>query len=222
MELINSFFAFICSLFGNIFYNKKIINSLFLFDIKRKLISIKKKDNSIFKMKSKENIEDKKMNNKIKLMHNVRKINFVHDLKDDNKNENYVNKKNNFNIYKNINSIDIFEINSKENNSKYNNKNKSESILNLNKKNKSEISLENEDILNIENNINCKYLLFSLCDCCTKKRRNIYNIFINKSMNIISEKLDIINIFRNMYLIENISNHSKYYLGIIQSEEFLQ
>ena len=123
---------------------------------------------------------------------------------------------------KNISNIDIFEINSKENNSKYNNKNKSESILHLNKKDKTEISLENEEILNIENNINCKYLLFSLCNCCTKKRRNIYNIFINKSMNIISEKLDIVNIFRNMYLIENINNNSKYYLDIIQTKEFLE
>ena len=38
-------------------------------------------------------------------------------------------------------------------------------------------------------------------------------------MNIISEKLDIFNIFRNMCIIENINNNSKYDSGIIQMSE---
>ena len=223
MELIYSIFAFVSSLFGNIFYNKKVINSLFLFDTKRKLISIKKKDKPIFEMKNKENIENKKMNNQINLMSTIRKLNNVPELKDDNHDENYLDKINNINICKKSNSIDIFEINSNKNNSKYNNKNKSEYLSIINKKDKTEIIIKNKNALNIDNNLNCKDLFFSLCDCCTEKRSNIYYILINKSINITIEKLDIFNIFRNMCLIENINKNLKYDLGIIRiSDEFLE
>ena len=58
---------------------------------------------------------------------------------------------------------------------------------------------------------------------CKNKKRKINNILLNESMNIISEKLDIFNIFRNMCLIENINKNLKYDLGIIQiSKEFLE
>ena len=38
--------------------------------------------------------------------------------------------------------------------------------------------------------------------CCKKKKRNVYKILSNESMNVFIEKLDIFNIFRNLCLIE--------------------
>ena len=44
MEIINTFFGLICSFFGDIIYERTIVNSLFLFDINKKIISFKNKD----------------------------------------------------------------------------------------------------------------------------------------------------------------------------------
>ena len=38
------------------------------------------------------------------------------------------------------------------------------------------------------------------------KRRKVYNLLVNESMNVVQEKLDIFNIFRNICLIENSNN----------------
>ena len=218
MELINSFFRLICSFFSNILYKKEIINSLFLFDIKNKIISIKKKDISIYKMKEKENNKEKNTKKQNKLMRTIRKLKIVRNV-NDKKIENDLNKKN-ANIYKRVNDMENNEIDSLKNNTKDKNKDKSKILFNLNINHKPESFLENEDERIIEN-INFKDILFSICDCNIRKRRNINNILINKCTNITIEKLDIFNIFRNLCLIENINKNLKYDLGTVQmSEEF--
>ena len=63
MDIIFSFFSVICSLFVDKSYEQKITNNLFSFDIKQKLILIKKGKNSEFKI-NKEN--NNKENNKDK------------------------------------------------------------------------------------------------------------------------------------------------------------
>ena len=52
-----------------------------------------------------------------------------------------------------------------------------------------------------------KCCLYS-CFCFARKTKNMQNILINEGMKIISEKLDIINIFKKVYRIEknNINN----------------
>ena len=51
-----------------------------------------------------------------------------------------------------------------------------------------------------------KEILLSMCACGKRNRKKIYSILINESMNIIRNKLDIFNIFRNMCLIEHSNN----------------
>ena len=41
----------------------------------------------------------------------------------------------------------------------------------------------------------CIYLFF----CFARKRKNINNILLDECMNIITQKLDILNLFRNLY-----------------------
>ena len=57
MDLIFSFFSVICSLFVDKAYEQKIINNLFSFDIKQKLILIKKGQNSELKINKENNKE---------------------------------------------------------------------------------------------------------------------------------------------------------------------
>ena len=51
-----------------------------------------------------------------------------------------------------------------------------------------------------------KEILLSMCACGKRNRKKIYSILINESMNIIMNKLDIINIFRNICSIEHSNN----------------
>ena len=55
MDIIFSFFSVICSLFVDKSYEQKITNNLFSFDIKQKLILIKKGKNSVFKINKENN-----------------------------------------------------------------------------------------------------------------------------------------------------------------------
>ena len=59
-------------------------------------------------------------------------------------------------------------------------------------------------------NINLSDIFISVFyRCCKKNRRNVYKILINESMNVVTEKLDILNIFRNISSIEYI-NYDNY------------
>ena len=67
--------------------------------------------------------------------------------------------------------------------------------------------------------INLKDLLSSICYCCGGKRKKIYRILLNESKNVIMEKLDIFNIFRNISLIEYLNNDLNNNLNIINMSE---
>ena len=95
------------------------------------------------------------------------------------------------------------------------NKNSSDNLNNTTKKeNKTDPSIDW-----IINEINLKDLLISKCLCCKKYKQNVYSLIVNESMNLIKGKLDIINIFRSMYIIEN-SKINKNLDSIKMSEEF--
>ena len=175
MELINSFFAFICSLFGDIFYEKEIMNSLFLFDTKRKLISIKKGDDSIFIIVGNGNNNIlKNMNNTITILNTIKKKNNnfgrnktfmietnIVDL-NDKKSENYLMNKSNT---KKVNKTEICEINLKDN-SKTNLK----QLLETNKNYKNKIRSGNKYSYIIDY-LNYNDVFMSKCFAITKKEK---------------------------------------------------
>ena len=51
--------------------------------------------------------------------------------------------------------------------------------------------------------INLKETLMSICCSFKRKRRNVYKLLLNETMNIITEKLDIFNLFRDLCTMEN-------------------
>lgn len=76
-----------------------------------------------------------------------------------------------------------------------------------------EIDIESEKkmekkrvIKKLDTNVFCIYF----CFCCSRKRENFANTLMDESMNIITDKLDIYNIFRNMYYIEDIKKKCNY------------
>ena len=108
-------------------------------------------------------------------------------------------------LWKSLNNIDsakdIFEDN---------NQNIIKSFNNIDKKYKNRIIVDSDDSSNKVENPNFDDLLSVFCKCCLGKRRKNNNILLNKSMNIIIEKLDIINVFRKMCLIDKINKKFKY------------
>ena len=209
MEIIFSFFSVISSLVVDTLYEKNIANNLFSFNVKKKFILIKKEKNTTFKInketKEDKNLYDKKKNiihfvkrRKKKKIKAVNKKTWNKDINDKtSKNIGEISLGNKIKIHNNeIQSIkesekDIF---TKRENSDYNtDKNIKTSQFN-----------ENDWIIS---NISLKDLFISKFHCCKRKKRNIYNLLLNESMEVIMEKLDIFNIFRNICSIEYANNN---------------
>jgi len=218
MEIMFSFFSMICSLIVDILYEKTLTNNLFTYNITRKTILIKKRENPIFKINKDKDTKIEEPNSsevtifptKMKKNKNKKKVMIVNtEIK-------YINNKNSEEKYlaKNKNKVDVssFKKETKIKNidiqsvkSSYDdiNKNDLESIYNMSKKSKNSTDNTNNWIIE---EISLKDLLISVFYCCGKKRRKMYNMLLNEGMKVIIEKLDISNIFKNIYSIECSNN----------------
>ena len=218
MEIMFSFFSMICSLIVDILYEKTLTNNLFTYNITRKTILIKKRENPIFKINKDKDTKIEEPNSsevtifptKMKKNKNKKKVMIVNtEIK-------YINNKNSEEKYlaKNKNKVDVssFKKETKIKNidiqsvkSSYDdiNKNDLESFYNMSKKSKNSTDNTNNWIIE---EISLKDLLISVFYCCGKKRRKMYNMLLNEGMKVIIEKLDISNIFKNIYSIECSNN----------------
>ena len=212
IEIIYSSFTVISSLIVDILYEKKIANNLFAFNIKKKLILIKKQKNYTFKINKDQNVEEPNISEKNLFPNDKnKKKKKIIIVKTKKKIINNKNKGNNLALNKNIlesNTTkkeikDNFDIQPIKNSFENLNKNNVESSFNFTKLYKN--YKDNGNSLIIEK-INFKDLLFSNCYCCGGKRRKAYKILTNESMNIVTEKLDILNIFRNICAFEHVNN----------------
>ncbi len=201
MEIIYSFFSVICSLIADIIYEKTITNDLFSFNMDKKLILIKKVNNLMFKYNkdikdnNDKNIEDQNQNDT--------KIYSINS-KNNKKKEKVMIVKTKKKKYKKSNIISEVKISDEKFESikgvyKDINKNSSEPLSNITKNNKTDKENENNWIIE---NMTLKDIFISIFYCCKKKKRNVYKILVNESMNVVMEKLDIFNIFRNICSIE--------------------
>ena len=222
MEFLSSFFGLICNIIGDLLYEKTIANNLFSFDIKNKLILIKKRNNSIFNFipnKTKEKVSLYNIKESFNISNNHKKLrkkitfmddNNIREIKSKNSENSLIRKKNLFENQLNKNDVEIDkETNNKESQkSDIKNSNNKKLLDNFSTKKKT-ISLnnknKNEYLIDI---INLRDLFISICFCFSKKRKNIYKILLNETKEIITEKLDIFNIFRDLCSIEAIRKNS--------------
>ena len=73
--------------------------------------------------------------------------------------------------------------------------------------NYSEKKIEKKNLIKkLDTNIFCTYF----CFCFSRKRENFANTLMDEAMKIITEKLDIYNIFRNMYYIDDLKKKTNY------------
>ena len=87
---------------------------------------------------------------------------------------------------------------------------------NMDTQNGSQIISENMTIIHkIENNKFCTYF----CFLCVRKRKNIQNVLLDEGMKIITEKLDLMNIFKKIYRDEKLQEKENISNVIIEMSE---
>ena len=235
MEIISSFFGLICSFVVDILYDKSIINNLFSFDLSKKKILIKEnrekivlKDNN--EIKTNENISQINQQ-ELPLDNNSRKRKILiedisnREINDKNSEIILVNKykgRNSMetNPYKIENEIQNFENQSVKNNLKDLYIKEPNMKINLDTIKQRDFIKEkdNNQLINyIKLNNHLIHLFF-----CFKRNKN--NILIDEAMTIISEKLDILNLFRNICLQENFQKNLEMNMkqSINMSEDYIK
>ena len=203
MEIISSFLGTICSFIVDILYEKSIVNNLFSFDVKKKIVIIKNKGKDC-KIKA---------NNKRKINDNNNQSSRILSAND---NYNKKNRKVFEDIDKNSENILIDKkkiVNIMETNT---NNNGDEIIKYENHLNKGKLKPYNIDCMGKEKNSNQekKYIKLNNClvylgFCFIRKRKNVDNVLLDEGLSIIREKLDIFNILKNLLLSENIQKNIK-------------
>ena len=241
VESLYSFFNIIGFFIINILYENSITNSLFSFNLQKKVIKIKYNGKSIKYKK----ISDKhpmyesneEINSNVNFKDNLTAPNT--DLKKINNNSINSSIRNEIGNIKgdidsetnyNYNNDNNYNITPEKIKKKYLNKFQLKELITypnihskrkINKINENyyDSSLNNTQIDNsyakysdnvIINNVHLNKFLVHICFCCIRKRNNLQNILLDESMSLLSEKLDIINIFKMMCLGEELKQKYKF------------
>ena len=229
MEVVFTLFRILCSFPVDILYDISLVNNIFNFDIEKKLVLNKKKE-------KKEDIKDDDVLKKIKFSNSNKFISRNTIMSDEyltgtlsgmattsDKRINEVQRKteeeeiNRYNLYKlktenylkNINSLKSNNQNNLNSNRKLKltklnlrNKRRSKTINNIQMKDKN----KNNNAPKIMDKIKLNRACIYCCFLCARKRKNLENILLDEGINIICEKLDLINLFQKISKIDNIEN----------------
>ena len=238
MEFIFSFFNILANILTDTLYEKSLVNNLFSFDLDKKVIIIKKNkksQNKIFNADKKPEIYNPmrplyKTSQQSSIYMNVdtirtkSRLNEQDTLNKNKQNNDILLKVGNTNLSKRkarYNSKALSSLNKgkfennetklKKNiyrNPKYEEYNVNELDFNYMgyNKNYKETGKGKKKIIN---KIKLSKLNIYFCLCCARKMKNIENILIDEGMTIISEKLDITNIFIKLYRDEIIQQKFK-------------
>ena len=238
MEVMESVFGVICIFVADILYDKTMVNNLFAFDLEDYLVKIKTKSKikNQFKTSKSLNINPNNDDNfdkgtidiSKKTLNNIHNDDSLYTKKDSIQPKIHIKKKTNNENFSN-NNINISSSERRSylkrntvkiqksvflNNAKTYKENNKEFDSNLNNIKIYEHDKEIIDtpihkkklIKKLDTNVFCTYF----CFCCSRKRENFGNALLDEAMGIITEKLDIYNIFRNMYYIDDVKMKSNY------------
>ena len=207
MEVVFTIFRIFSSFSVDILYEISLVNRLFNFDISERKVIIKykekeneeKDDTTVINKKENSSISIEPINisNNLQINQSNNAINNFSFL---NINNNYVNK-NRIKSMKSNRSKSVY-LNIEKNKNKYN---FNEFDILGKKFDKTEVSSDISSSENKNKNL-IKRLRFNktciyLCFCCVRRQKS-KNILLNEGMDLISQRLDIFNIFEKMYKYE--------------------
>ena len=215
MEVVFTLFRLIASLSLDILYDISLVNNLFNFNLAQKVVILKDK-------KLKQNISPKDISHKVILP--KRKIRVLATQNpnsntevDKNESTKRLSEKKNIKIIDNNDNPSIVTFDNLKQIRKKTHilqlKDDLNNVFSLIKKNMTNKDGNNKIRYTLnENNISQRtkreYIIDKIkmtrgcvyfCFCCARKRKIIQNILLDEGMNIISEKLDIFNIFEQLY-----------------------
>ena len=245
MELLWTFLNLICSFITDILYEKSLVNNLFSFDLVKKIIILKNKGekNDIIPIRDINKKETSlKINNSLsELQQNNIEIHSKETFKNNLDLE--LNSKKNFNIShhvkkrkkKRISSTkkkptQIIANNDIQNLEKVNNDNQ-KNILENNSNNFDINNFIKSDDIPIGNNtvkkfvnepINIKTDIIKIsqcCLCCVNKKKNMNKYLFEEGIKIFTEKLDILNLFDKLFIVEKLQTHFNYKENYIEMSE---
>ena len=232
MEVIESIFGVISVLVADILYDKTMINNLFSFDLEDNVIKFKTKSKNINDISISEDFDKKTLDiskkqileKKETINPKVKQINIINKSNCQNiSNLNIISSQRSVNFKKSsIKNQKYFKYPQsktlKNNNGLNQNNNVDIKIYEIDKD--SEKKIERKNIIKkLDTNIFCTYF----CFCFSRKRENFANTLMDEAMKIITDKLDIYNIFRNMYYVDDIKKKNNYiYEDIEISDECKQ
>ena len=232
MEVIESIFGVISVLVADILYDKTMINNLFSFDLEDNVIKFKTKSKNINDISISEDFDKKTLDiskkqileKKETINPKVKQINIISKSNIQNiSNSNIISSQRSVNFKKSsIKTQKYFKYPQsktlKNNNGLNQTNNVDIKIYEIDKD--SEKKIERKNIIKkLDTNIFCTYF----CFCFSRKRENFANTLMDEAMKIITDKLDIYNIFRNMYYVDDIKKKNNYiYEDIEISDECKQ
>ena len=135
------------------------------------------------------NLSKKKNNSKFKVKSSF-SSNLAKYERNNIKNKNNLIKRNKQKILSNFHNIKIYDLNNNDNNSSFR---ENESI-------KKKVLLQRKKTIINKIKVNRCYLY--LCFLCVRKKKNVQNILLDEGMKIITEKLDVLNIFKKMNFLD--------------------
>ena len=229
MEVVFTLFRLVTSFSLDILYDISLVNNLFNFNLSKNIVLLK--DNNLKQSISRKDIPSKehysKNKNKIRVLP-TQNLNYNTE-EDNNKSTKKINKKINISLNDNDDNLSIakFQKGKQSLRKTY--------ILQLNEGRNSGFSLIKKNITNKNSKVKIKYDLnknnlsqetkrseekninkvrlnrccIYCCFCCARRRKLIQNVLLDEGMNIISQKLDIFNIFEQLYKNEIKSDNKK-------------
>ena len=224
MELIYSFFNMICSFIMEISYEKNLVNNLFSFDLKRKVIKFnhnKKSGDTIHSKQTIKNMDTLKDRNSISELKkdsiDIYSKEEIHKINQKNrKSKTRTNKRQKSNYsskpFKVNNNFDMSNDEKLNSNDKNNMDQNSNDLQNLERNSKNYVdsngrATEGKVEMNNRNNLFEKISVNSIWLYCLSSKTNMEKVIFDEGTKLISKNLDIMNIFDKLYLIEKIQKN---------------
>ena len=219
MEVVSSLFNILAGFITDLLYDIDIVNTLFSFDLRRKVVQFKRDKNESYELNNEDEIN----------IYNIQKC-FMPKNSRNKIEEKFVDNKSNIEVLSKSNVVDIklkkkkkkikfkkaTHDNTEPKNIKYNinqekpvlmatktnntNNNSIRSTENL----KSQTRMHYYKASSIMEEIKINKFLIIFGFCCIRKRKNIHNYVLDEGLNIIEQRLDIINIFKKLYYAEKV------------------